>query len=89
MLFKITRTVRCGSLLIKITFEQSEDPPCEIMTEHADEVESAVRETYDGTEKHSSMVAFEIVDRYRRVHSAEVEDEETGDIVSCTFDEDF
>lgn len=87
MLFRIIRKVQCGSLSIKIMFEQSDDPPCEIMTEHADDVESAVREIYNETEKQASIVAFEIVDKFRRVHTVEVEDDETGEIVSCEVED--
>jgi hypothetical protein len=83
MLFRVIRRVRCGVLSIKITFEQSDEMPCEMMNDHADEVECAVRDLYESTDKPPEMVAFEIVDKYRRVTWAEVEDEETGDSVAC------
>ena len=87
MLFRIIRKVRCGSLSIEITFEQSDEPPCEIMTDHADEVESAVRELYEDTDKTATLVAMEIVDKFRRVSCVRVEDDETGDCISCSYGE--
>jgi hypothetical protein len=82
MLFKIIRAVQLETLSIRITFEQSEDFPCEAMTEHADAVEDAVRNEYEGTDKPADIIAFEIADRYRRVECVEVEDE-AGDVICC------
>lgn len=87
MLFRIIRKVLCGSLSIEITFEQSDEPPCEVMTEHADEVESAVGELYEGTDKSAALVAMEIVDKFRRVSSVRIEDEDTGDCISCSYED--
>lgn len=86
MLFRIIRKVQCGSLSIKITFEQSDDPPCDHMVDHADEVESAVRDIYEDTDKTAALVAAEIVDKFRRVSSVRVEDETTGDCVVCEYE---
>ena len=88
MLFRIIRKMACGSLLIEITFALSEDPPCELMTEHADEVESAVIELYDQTEKSAAIVAMEIVDKFRRVSSVRVEDRDTDECIVCLHEED-
>lgn len=87
MLFRIIRKIQCGGLSIRITFEQSEEMLCEIMNDHADEVECEVRDLYGHTEKPPGIVAFEIVDKYRRVSAVEVEDEETGDSVLCEYEE--
>lgn len=87
MLFRIIRKVLCGSLSIEITFEQSYEPPCEVMAEHADEVETAVRELYEDTEKPASLVAMEIVDKFRRVSCVRVEDEDNGDCICCSYED--
>jgi len=87
MLFRIIRKVLCGSLSIEITFERSDEPPCEIMTDHADEVESAVRELYEDTDKSAALVAMEIVDKFRRVSCVRVEDEDNGDCICCSYEE--
>ena len=86
MLYRLIRRVHCGALSIRITFEQSDEMPCEMMNDHADEVECAVRDLYERIEKPPEMVAFEIVDKYRRVNAVEVEDEETGDSVFCEYE---
>jgi hypothetical protein len=86
MLFRIVRKVLCGSLSIKITFEQSDEPPCELMIEHAEEVEETVRELYADTDKTATLVAMEIVDKFRRVSSVRVEDEDTGEYVICEYE---
>lgn len=83
MLFRLKRKVRCEGLSIKITFEQSGEIPCEMMQDHANEVEASVLSAYDDTEKPPELIAFEIVDKFRRVSSVEVTDDETGDSVVC------
>ena len=88
MLFRLIRKMTCGSLSIKITFEPSDEMPCEMMVEHADEVESAVRGIYeDSADKPAAVVAFEIVDKFRRVSSVRVEDDDTGDCISCSYED--
>jgi hypothetical protein len=86
MLFRMVRKIVCGSLSIKVTFEQSEDPPCDHMTEHAEEVESAIREIYEDSDKSAAIVAMEIVDKFRRVSCVRVEDDSTGDCVVCEYE---
>lgn len=83
MLFRIIRTALCGRLSIRITFEQSDEIPCEVMLEHAEAVEREVYERYESTESPPEVIAFEIVDKYRHVFKAEVRDEENGSSISC------
>ena len=85
MLFRILRNVFCGTLTIRLIFEASDEMPCEHMKIHADEVVDAVAEEYEDSELPAAVVAFDIVDKYRRVERVEVTDED-GDIVVCSIE---
>ena len=83
MLFRIIKKIKSGSLLIKITFEPSDEMPCEEMMLHADEVADEVEANYDeDTIKSAAMIAFEIVNKYRRVQCVDVSHE--GETVCCS-----
>ena len=87
MLFRIIRKVKLGTLTIKVTFLPSDEMPCEIKEDHAIEVVDAIMREYEDTEKPIAVVAFEIVDRYRRVERVDVSN--GYQTVSCSCEDCF
>lgn len=87
MLFSIKKTVRVGTLKIRLTFEQSDEPPCEEMLDHANEVCEWVRDRFDESESNPPFVAFTIFDRFRRVSSVYVVDR-NGNGITCSGEDE-